>query len=59
MATTRQPLPYTPSAPADNTDQSRAVWDELYRISQHLAQIDAQIAALDPGAYDGTWDGTP
>jgi len=38
------PIPYAPAAPADATDQTRAVWDEFYKIAQGLFEVDRPVA---------------
>lgn len=50
MASTDSTIPYTPAPPPFTTsvpDLSRATWDELYRVSMHLSDMDRRIRELE------------
>lgn len=43
-------VPYTPAPPpftSSTVDMSRATWDELYRISMHMTEMDRRIRELE------------
>jgi len=43
-------IPYTPAPPPFTTsvpDLSRAAWDEFYRVSLHMAEMDRRIRELE------------